>query len=64
MKIGTNINTARLICDVMPEELAEFKKRAREQGITLRQYVYESLIIRKQLEDKKKVIYPARNLEG
>lgn len=61
MKIGKDINTTRLICDVSIEEREEFKKRAKEQGISMRQYIYESLILRKQLEDKKKVKFIPRD---
>ena len=61
MAIGKDINTSRLICDVTPDEHKEIKQRARNSGMTVRQYIYNSLILRMQLEDKKQVKFASKD---
>lgn len=60
MAIGKDVNTERLICEVTKDEKWNIKNRAKKAGVTLRQYVYESISLRIQLEDKGKVKFPSQ----
>lgn len=57
MKIGKDVNTARMLFEVTPEFRDTVKKRAKNSGVTIRQYIHESLVLRMELEDKKKVTF-------
>lgn len=61
MAIGMDVNTQVIFFRVTLEDKQDIKKRAKEQGISMRQYIYESLILRKDLEDKKKVRFIPRD---
>jgi len=60
MHIGTDVNTARLVCDVTPQEREDIKRRAKEQGVTLRQYIFESIVLRIKLEENNKVKFSSQ----
>jgi hypothetical protein len=60
MEIGKDINTERLICEVTIDEKNDIKSRARKAGVTVRQYIYESISLRIQLEDKNKIKFSSQ----
>lgn len=62
MALGKDKNTERLICEVTVSEKEEIKERARKVGVTVRQYIYESLSLRNELEDKGKIKFIPRKL--
>lgn len=61
MAIGMDVNTQVIFFRVTLEDKQDIKKRAKEQGVSMRQYIYESLNLRKKLEDEKKVRFVSRD---